>query len=70
MQQIKLKNTRLSTTSESDPLGMTGEGDRQRIVQETEIWPNEQMIYAPNLSLRMRRTKLSGILRYKLITKS
>ena len=44
---------------------MGGEGDPLKIVQEIEIWPYEQMIYAqPRICPgEIRRTNFSGILR-------
>ena len=62
----------ISTEREEDFARLDRQGDPLRIVQEIEVWPYEQMIYAQPRILfwRMTRTNSSGILRYKRITYS
>ena len=64
MQQTSVKRVQ-------DQTWLGGEGDPVRIMQEIKIWPHKQMVHEQTrIPPGEWDEKISGILRYKRITKS
>ena len=51
-----------------DYIWLGGKGDLLGIMQENEIWPYYQMVYAENLSWTIRRIEFFVMLKYQHVT--